>query len=175
MKVLKQTESELIIGERGITTRHWGIFMFLLGGGGFTAITLTGEELSGIPLVMLIVAAILGLTAAIFMGKVLTHRLDRITGIVRLEYPARLNSKLEIEEFLISDIKSIATSKQSTLQQMLTNTTDRPGGGVAYSSSGFSYVLKDERIIESGIYSSVKEEITKITGVLSEFLQVPIE
>jgi len=179
MKVLRRSESLLIIGERGITTRHWGIFMFLIGGGGFTALTIAGEDFSGIPLVMLIVAGTLGLVAAIFMGKVLRHKLDKITGILRLEHPINLNTKLDVEEYRISDIKSICPTKQSdnqsVLQMALTNSSDMPGGSIAYNGTGFSYILKDGKAVEAGIYSSITKEIDDIVIALSEFLSVPIE
>ncbi len=141
MKVLKRTESKLIIGERGITTRHWGLFILILSGGGFTAITLTGDSLPLGPGIMLIVAFCLGLFAAIFMGKVLTHRLEKITGTVRVEYPELFNTRLSVEEFRISDVKAIKKEKQDALQQMLTRSTDLPGGKMGYAAVGFSYVL----------------------------------
>ena len=175
MKVLKQTESELIIGERGITTRHWGILMFVLSGGGFIAVTVAGNGLPPGPAIGMITASVMGVFSAVFMGKVLTHRIDKITGIVRVEYPELLNTKLSVEEFKIGDIRSIERCRQNGFQQMLTNTSDIPGGKSGYAANGFSYNLKSGEKIESGIYSSILEEMELVIRTLSEFLDVPVD
>ena len=96
MKVLKKTESKLIIGERGLNSRHLGIFFFLIGGGGFTALTLDGDELPLIIILVLIGIACIGLFAAVFMGKQLTHRLEKISGTIRVEYPEAMNTRLNV-------------------------------------------------------------------------------
>ena len=175
MKVLKRTESELIIGQRGLDTRHWGLLMFILCGGGFTAITLGGNGLPPVMGIVLIVIACLGLLIAIFTGKVLTHRLEKTTGTVRVEYPELFNTRLSVEEFRISDVRAINREKQDVLQQMLTRSTDLPVGKMGYAAVGFSYVLKSGKKVESGIYSSLKEEIEKVIDALSEFMDVPVE
>ena len=77
MKVLKRTESKLVIGERGLDARHLGILFFIIGGGGFTALTLDGDDLSIGISIALIVMACLGLFAAVFMGKVLTPQIGK--------------------------------------------------------------------------------------------------
>lgn len=174
MKVLKRSESLLVIGERGLDTRHWGIFMFILAGGGYTALYLDGDVL---PLGMhigMIGAAVLGLLVAIFTGKRLTHRLDKTTGYLRVEHPVRINTKLQIEDYRLSDISAVKATKQDLMSQALLNSSDLPGGRLP-SSSGFSYVLKDGKEVESGIFTSETEKIDLVIQAVSEFLQVPVQ
>ncbi len=174
MKVLKRTESEMVIGERGLGARHWGFFMMLLTGGGYMAITLTGGDFPLGPRIGMLVAAGLGLSAAVFMGKNLTHRLDKTSGLLRVEHPINMDTKLEIADYRISDIQSIKMTKQNSWQQALTNTSDLPGGKVSYASAGFSYVLKDGTEIESGIFTSETEKMGKVIQALSEFISVKV-
>jgi len=175
VKILKKTESELIIGERGLGGRHWGLFILLLAGGGFTAITLTGGDFPPGPRIGLLVASVLGFLAAVFMGKNLTHRLDKTTGLLRVEYPVALDTKLEIADYRISDIKSIKKTKMNSWQQAMTSSSDLPSGRISYASQGFSYILKDGKAVESGIFSSEIEKVGKVIKTLSEFLSVPVE
>jgi len=175
VKVLKRTESELVIGDRSLGARHWGIFMLILAGGGFLAITFTGGVLPSLPRVMLIGAAFLGLFAALFMGKQLTHRLDKVTGVLKVEHPVRFDTSLNIEEYRLSDIRAVSRTRQNSFVQALANSSDTHGGSHSYRSSGFSYIFKDEREVESGIFSSESEKIDAVIQALSEFLDVPIE
>ena len=175
MKVIRRTESELVIGDRSLGARHWGIFMLLLAGGGFTAITLTDGSLPPLPRFMLIGAALLGLFAALFMGKQLTHRLDKVTGVLKVEHPVRFDTSLNIEEYRLSDILAVSRTRQNSFAQALTNSSDSHGGSLSYRSSGFSYRLKEGGEVESGFYSSEPDKINSVIQVLSEFLDVPIE
>lgn len=174
MKVLKRTESDLVIGERGLGTRHWGLFMFILAGGGYTALYIDGDVMP-VPMHLIMIGiASVGLLVAIFMGKRLTHRLNKTTGVLRVEYPARIDSKLIIEEYRISDIKSIKSTELGFWQRAMTNTSDR-GSALSQASSGFSYVMNDGKEVESGIFTSETKKMLKVMEALKEFLQVPIE
>lgn len=173
MKVLKRTESNLVIGERGLDARHLGILFFLIGGGGFTALTIDGDDLSIGISIALIVMACLGLFAAVFMGKRLTHRLEKTTGTVRVEYPEAMNTRLNVEEFRISDVREIKRESPPVVQQLITSTS--LSGGRILSQTGFSYVLKSGKIVEGGIFSSVTKEMEEIISVLCEFMDVPVE
>lgn len=175
MKVLKRSQSELIVGVRELSVRHWGLFMFILAGGGMTAILASGGDLPLGPRVGFLAAASLGLLAALFSGKNLTHRLDKTTGTLTVEFPVRLDTGLEISQYRLSDIRSIKKTQQNSWQQALTNSTDVPGGKIGYASSGFSYVLKDGTEVESGIFTSETEKMGKVIEALAGFLSVPVE
>ena len=84
-----------------------------------------------------------------------------------------MNTRLNVEEFRISDVRAIKRESPPVVQQLITSTS--LSGGRILSQTGFSYVLKSGKMVEGGIFSSVTKEIEEIISVLCEFMDVPVE
>ncbi|MFH2203371.1 MAG: hypothetical protein ABIJ96_09675 [Elusimicrobiota bacterium] len=167
MKVLERSEARLVIGERGLDTRHWGYLVIVLGGAGL-CVMLTDDKPLILPALLLSGFFFLfGLFAAIFMRKQLTHILDKGTNTLTVEYPAQMNTKLEIERVPLSSIVAVCTQKKVFMR---TSGSPGPSHRLASTGHGFFYQLEDGKEIESGIYTSVQEEIDAVVDALHDFL-----
>ena len=170
MKIIESTPTQLVLREKGLGANHWGLFMTTLTGSAFVALSVAGSEVPVPVMVALVVFFTFGVIAAAFMSKRLTHRLDKVSGGVAIEYPARMNTSLEIKRFRIDEVTAIVLEKQSG-----SDSTPLPGHKLTYNAAGFSYRLKTGEKVEAGVFSSLVEEIDQALAALTDFLNVPVE
>ncbi len=104
----------------------------------------------------------MGLFTAVFMRKRLTHML-------RIEYPSRFDTKLEIETVKLSSVRAVSTQRQSYLSAALTHAADHRG---PVRGVGICYTLEDSSVLESGIYSTAEDEINDVVAAVATFLEL---
>lgn len=167
MKIVSASASRLVIGDRGLGSHHWGYFMTLTSGTILTVLFAMEKPVPAPAMALTAFFLIAGLFAALFMRKRLTHILDKSTDTLRIEYPARFDTKLEIETVKLSSVREVRTERQSFLAAALAHSADRRG---PRRGTGFVYVLEDGRTLDAGLYSTDEEEITPAVEAVARIL-----
>jgi hypothetical protein len=146
--------------------------MFLICVGAVTTVTLSGKALPRPAVALLAVLGTAGLLTAVFSGKRLRYRFDLSRDTAVIEYPKLMNTRLDTEEFRISDLKELEAYRMGLLQEALTRSDTWPS--LQYHPA-LGFVLEDGRTLHSGIYSTDQKEIGRVLAEISAFFDVPIK
>lgn len=168
MKVVKQSQDELILKENIIMTRLLGLFFVVISSSaGFYISSNYGESVKP-ALILCIVFFFIGCIILFFLTARLQYFFDKITDRVRIGYPVSFGTKVEFKEIKLSELKSIQ------VKLVLGSSSTEGGLKGPHTMKGFDFELESGKLFHCGIYSTSAKEINSIIEKVVEFTKVPI-
>lgn len=166
MKILSRTDTRLVLAEDWPTLGHWGIFMLCLSGPALYLL-LTDPRPKVVPAIWLSgFFFTAGLITAFFLNKRLRHVLDKASNTLTVEYPVSMNARLKTVTAPLSDVTGII---REDLAFDFMQGTERPSN-YGRPQTGFCYLLRNGKKLESGLYSSDHEETDRAVAAIRGFL-----
>ncbi len=174
MKPVEHTSERMILEDRSFGARHWGIFVMVLSGGGFIALQQAGSDVPVPAYIMLAGFFIAGSFAAVFMKRKPRNVLDKKRDRGVVEYPVRFATRIDTEEFRLSEVESIVAAPPSLMEAALARTSNL-GSSTSSSMLGFAYRLKDGKSVFGGEYTNAIKQMKEVIEQIGKYLSVPIE